>query len=617
MNKHLLRRIGLGIIDYLFLVLIFFVCFFITNDFRIKAIQISLLLAVFGEVFLKIFILVLFKNYKYLLVYRDKHDFFRLTLYSLLSNLFILGLVLIINTFYYLLPMNVLIFSLCVEMLYFLFSRLMLSIIYRVFFYKKPKKEDVKRKTLIIGAGQAGELIYNEIRHNSNLHLDVIGFLDDDKNKIGCLFCNKRVMGPILEMNSIVEAYDVTDIIIAIPSAPKEVLLEIVNRINYKNMNVMILPSMSKILSGGLEDKLRKVDISDLLGRKTIELDRSGLMDFIKGKTLLVTGGGGSIGSEICRQILQYQPSKLVIFDIYENTTYELLMEINILYEKNPLLYHPEIISLIGSVRDRARLEEVFSSYKPNIVFHAAAHKHVPLMEDSPKEAIKNNVVGTYNVCDMAQKYHADKMVLISTDKAVNPTNVMGASKRFAEMVMEAFENEQLGTHYSMVRFGNVLGSHGSVIPLFEAQIASGGPLTVTSKEINRFFMTIPEACSLVIQAGEYAKGGETFILDMGQPVKIIDLARKMIKLSGLEEGKDIEIKITGLRPGEKIYEELLLDTKKAYKTENNKIFVEKNGTNLSIGMIEDLIGKIKEVWNENKAILDLLKETEEKIKRS
>ena len=307
--------------------------------------------------------------------------------------------------------------------------------------------------------------------------------------------------------------------------------------------------------------------------------------------------------------MLDYKPKKLIIFDIYENTTYELKMELDMKYHDSE--YKPDYLCLIGSVRDQSRLEEVFSTYKPNLVFHAAAHKHVPLMEDSPYEAIKNNVKGTYNVAMMADKYGVDKMVLISTDKAVNPTNVMGATKRFCEMVLEAWNAKSEHTAYSMVRFGNVLGSNGSVIPLFRRQIEAGGPVTVTSDKINRFFMTIPEACGLVIQSGAYAAGGEKFILDMGEPVKIIDLAKNMIKLSGLELGKDINIEITGLRPGEKLYEELLLKTANATKTQNDKIYVEKTAHPFDLEQINQIIDKLVSLGHDNKGILNYLKELE------
>lgn len=384
---------------------------------------------------------------------------------------------------------------------------------------------------------------------------------------------------------------------------------EVVNIIDYKDVTVEVLPDKTKLLQSNLQANLRKVEIADLLGRSPVELDKTKLNDFINDKTVLVTGGGGSIGSEIARQILDYNPKQLIIFDIYENTTYELKTELDMKYHKSEK--KPNYLALIGSVRDVNRVEEIFKTYHPDIIFHAAAHKHVPLMEDSPYEAIKNNVRGTYNVAMMADKYKATKMVLISTDKAVNPTNVMGATKRFCEMVVEAWNKKSKNTNYSMVRFGNVLGSHGSVIPLFKKQIENGGPVTVTSAEINRFFMTIPEACGLVIQSGAYAKGGEKFILDMGQPVKIIDLAKNMIKLSGLELGKDIEIEITGLRPGEKLYEELLLKTANATKTENDKIFVEVSKHPFNLEKIEEIINHLLEIGHDNKAVLEYLQELE------
>ena len=332
------------------------------------------------------------------------------------------------------------------------------------------------------------------------------------------------------------------------------------------------MPGLNEMIDGKFSiDSIRDVDVNDLLGRETVKLDYSGIADYLQEKIVLVTGGGGSIGSELCRQIVRFNPKQLIILDIYENNAYEIQMEL----KRN----YPELnlVTLIGSVRDKVRLEHVFNQYKPQVVFHAAAHKHVPLMEDSPCEAIKNNVMGTLNVAEAASKYNVERFVLISTDKAVNPTNVMGASKRLCEMIIQAI-NKESKTDFVAVRFGNVLGSNGSVVPLFKKQIAKGGPVTLTHKEITRFFMTIPEAAQLVLQAGVYAKGGEIFVLDMGEPVKIYDLAKNLIKLSGFEPNKDIEIEVTGLRPGEKLYEELLMDEEGLKNTAHEKIFIGKPG---------------------------------------
>ena len=496
------------------------------------------------------------------------------------------------------------------EFFYLTSSRFAISIYFSHFYKRKDKQKNDKAlvNTLIIGAGSAGAMVLNEIANREN-GFKVVAFLDDSQDKIGTIINNVKVYGPIDNINEYVKRFDIEKIIVAIPTAGMARMKEIVNIIDYKNVTVEILPDKTRLLQSNISANIRKVEVADLLGRTPIELDKSRLNSFINNKVVLVTGGGGSIGSEIARQVLEYNPRLLIIFDIYENSTYELKTELDIKYRNSEI--KPEYLCLIGSVREKDRLEEIFAKYNPNIVFHAAAHKHVPLMEDSPYEAIKNNIMGTFNVAEMADKYKVEKMVLISTDKAVNPTNVMGATKRFCEMVVEAWNEHSQQTSYSMVRFGNVLGSNGSVIPLFRKQIEAGGPLTVTHPEINRFFMTIPEACGLVIQSGAYANGGEKFILDMGEPVKIVDLAKNMIKLSGLELGKDIDIEYTGLRPGEKLYEELLLKTANASKTENDKIFVEYCNNAFNLKEMKDIINHLVEISSDNGAILEYLKEIE------
>ncbi len=498
------------------------------------------------------------------------------------------------------------------DIIYLLGSRLLMWLVYdRYYNLKKRGVEANKNKvrTLIIGAGDAGSMILREIGEDKALQYQIVGFVDDSNEKIGRQINGIKIYGPIENINSIIKERKATHVIVAMPSAGRERAKEVLNLIDYKGVEVEIAPNKEKYLKKDLFSGIKKVDIADLLGRDQVELDKDKLNEFLNNKTILVTGGGGSIGSEIVRQVLEYHPHLVIIFDIYENTTYELKTELDFKYKN--VEEKPHYIALIGSVRDEARLEEVFSTYKPDIIFHAAAHKHVPLMEDSPFETIKNNIKGTYNVAKMADKYHAMKMVLISTDKAVRPTNVMGASKRFCEMVVEARNAKSEHTKYSMVRFGNVLGSHGSVIPLFKSQIKNGGPVTVTSDKITRFFMTIPEACGLVIESGAYASGGEKFILDMGEPVKIIDLAKNLIKLSGLELGKDIDIEITGLRPGEKLYEELLLETANAQKTQNDKIYVEYADHPFNLEQIEKIIAHLESIGHDNKAMLDYLKEIE------
>ena len=503
--------------------------------------------------------------------------------------------------------MHVYVVVLLLEFVYLIISRYFIMDILTRVYHKKEKQQIIKR-TLVVGAGDAGVMVYNELSR-PEFGTKVVGFVDDSKDKISTSIEGVKIYGPVENINQIVSDLAADEVIIAMPSAGMNKIKLITNMINYHDVSVKILPDKTKLLQNNIASTIRNVEIADLLGREQINLDKSKLSEFIAGKTILVTGGGGSIGSEIVRQVLEYGPKQVVIFDIYENTAYELKTELDIKYRKYD--NKPNYIVLIGSVRDEARLEEVFKKYKPNIIFHAAAHKHVPLMEDSPFEAIKNNIKGTYNVAKMADKYKAEKMVLISTDKAVRPTNVMGASKRFCEMVVEAWNEKSKNTNYSMVRFGNVLGSHGSVIPLFESQIRSGGPVTVTSEEITRFFMTIPEACGLVIESGAYANGGEKFILDMGEPVKIIDLAKNMIKLSGLELGKDIDIKITGLRPGEKLYEELLLKTAHATKTQNDKIYVEYSKNPFDLDKINEIINHLVEIGHNNSEVLEYLKELE------
>ena len=503
--------------------------------------------------------------------------------------------------------MHVYVVLILLEFVYLTVSRYLIMDFLTMFYHKKERKTEIKR-TLVIGAGDAGVMVYKELSR-PEFGTKVVGFLDDSKDKISTFIEGVKVYGPVADINKIVEKLACDEVIIAMPSVGMAKVKEITNMINYHDVSVKILPDKTKLLQSNVSSTIRSVEIADLLGRDQISLDKSKLSEFIAGKTILVTGGGGSIGSEIVRQVLEYNPKQVVIFDIYENTAYELKTELDIKYRSYD--NKPNYLVLIGSVRDQNRLDEIFKKYKPEIIFHAAAHKHVPLMEDSPFEAIKNNIKGTYNVAKMADKYKAEKMVLISTDKAVRPTNVMGASKRFCEMVVEAWNAKSKNTRYSMVRFGNVLGSHGSVIPLFESQIRSGGPLTVTSEEITRFFMTIPEACGLVIESGAYAAGGEKFILDMGEPVKIIDLAKNMIKLSGLELGKDIDIKITGLRPGEKLYEELLLKTANATKTQNDKIYVEYSKNPFELQKIDEIIAHLEEIGHNNQEVLEYLKELE------
>ena len=431
------------------------------------------------------------------------------------------------------------------------------------------RKKDYKR-VLIVGAGRAGALIIKELKNHDNLNSKPIGVIDDDESKLGARINGVPVLGDRYHIRKIVESKKIDEIIIAIPSVSKKEIRQVVEECSKTKCKLKIVPGIYELIDGQVSiKKIREVRIEDLLGREPVKVDLEEISGYVGNKVVLITGGGGSIGSELCRQIATFKPKKLLILDIYENNAYDIQNE---LLRKYPDL---QLEVLIASVRDKARLEEIFNTYSPQVVFHAAAHKHVPLMENNPQEAIKNNVFGTKNVAECAHEYGSEKFVLISTDKAVNPTNIMGATKRVAEMIIQSM-NVNSKTEFVAVRFGNVLGSNGSVIPLFKKQIDEGGPVTVTHPEVTRYFMTIPEAVQLVIEAGAMAKGGEIFVLDMGEPVKIIDLAKNLIRLSGFEPDVDMEIKVVGLRPGEKLYEELLMDEEGLSATKNDKIFVGK-----------------------------------------
>lgn len=448
-------------------------------------------------------------------------------------------------------------------------SRLVYRLYRRLVLGRSIRMDNIKR-VLIFGAGDAGAMIAKEIELHPEMSYKLVAFMDDSNEKKGRKVNGIPVLGGIEDIERVVDSKDIDEIIIAIPSAKPAIINNIYEKCCKTNCKVKILPSMSQLIDETISlQKVKDVDIEDLLGREPIRTNLEEIAKYLGGKVVLVTGGGGSIGSELCRQIASYSPQKLLILDNYENNLYDVLYELNRKYPEN------DIVPIVANIREMDRLDEIFEEYRPNIVFHAAAHKHVPLMEDHPEEAIKNNVFGTWNVAHCADKHGTERFVLISTDKAVNPTNVMGATKRIAEMIIQSL-NTRSKTEFVAVRFGNVLGSNGSVIPLFKKQIEAGGPVTVTHPDITRFFMTIPEAVQLVIQAGSMAEGGEIFVLDMGQPVKILDLAKKLIRLSGFEPYEDIDIEITGLRPGEKLYEELLLNEEGLQATKHNKIFVAK-----------------------------------------
>ncbi len=425
-------------------------------------------------------------------------------------------------------------------------------------------------RVLLVGAGAAGNMLVKEIRNSNYVSKQVVCIVDDDKSKEGSYLHGVKVLGNRQNIPELVKQYRIDEIIIAMPSAPAKEIKEILDVCKETGCELKRLPGVYQLVNGEVGiSKLKEVDVNDLLGREPVKVDLSTILNYVSGKTVLVTGGGGSIGSEICRQVAEHHPKMLVIVDIYENTTYDIQNELK---NKYPEL---NLSVLIASVRNTKRMDMIFETYRPDIVYHAAAHKHVPLMEDSPNEAVKNNVLGTWKVVQAADKWKVKRFVMISTDKAVNPTNIMGATKRICEMIIQTY-NTHSRTEFVAVRFGNVLGSNGSVIPLFKKQIEQGGPVTVTHPDIIRYFMTIPEAVSLVLQAGAYAKGGEIFVLDMGEPVKIADLARNLILLSGHKPDEDIQIVYTGLRPGEKLYEEMLMHEEGLQETENKLIHIGK-----------------------------------------
>lgn len=468
---------------------------------------------------------------------------------------------------------------------------------------KINKNQDNKANNLlIIGAGMGAREIIIAIKNNMRDKYNIVGIIDDDISKINHYILGVKVLGTRYDIPKIAKEKNVDLIFFAInkiDAISRRKILEICQETGVKTR---VLPTTEEVITKhGAMNSLRDIQIEDLLGREPVHLDNKNINSLIKNKTVLVTGGGGSIGSELCRQIVKYDPKRLVILDIYENNLYDIEMELRAEYPKLNLE------AIVASVRDKARLNNVFETYKPEIVFHAAAHKHVPLMEKSPLEAIKNNVFGTYNVVNCADEYGVEKFVLISTDKAVNPTNIMGASKRVCEMIVQA-KNKVSNTEYAAVRFGNVLGSNGSVIPLFKKQIERGGPVTVTHKDITRFFMTIPEAVQLILQAVTYAKGGEIFVLDMGEPVKIYDLAVSLIKLLGYEPNVDIPIEITGLRPGEKLYEEILMSEEGLTSTKHNKIFITEP-MSITMEELEEKLEKLKE-------LLKLEKDENSEVKR-
>lgn len=567
-NKNLLLVIvDIAIIIACYLVSIFFLSINITDDY-ITLIKELAIAVITYEIFLNIF-----QMYRNMMRYEVGKDYIKYIISAFLA-IIILSILSIAFHFKYLdLKLNILSGVLTAGMfvMYRLAGRSILARKMKKYEKKTGKKDNRKvSNLLIIGAGLGAREIIIAIQNSMRDEYNIIGIIDDNISKLNRYILGVKVIGTRYDIPKIVQEKDIDIIFFAInkiDAINRRKILEICQETGVKTR---VLPTTEEVINKqGAINSLRDVQIEDLLGRDPIQLDNKNIHSLIKGKNVLVTGGGGSIGSELCRQIIKYNPERLIILDIYENNLYDIEMELKADFPK------AHIEAVVGSVRDKARLNEVFEKYKPELVFHAAAHKHVPLMENNPLEAIKNNVFGTYNVVNCADEYRVEKFVLISTDKAVNPTNIMGASKRMCEMIVQA-KNKVSKTDYVAVRFGNVLGSNGSVIPLFKKQIEKGGPVTVTHKDITRFFMTIPEAVQLILQAVTYAKGGEIFVLDMGEPVKIYDLAVSLIKLLGYEPNVDIPIQITGLRPGEKLYEEILMEEEGLQATKHNKIFVSK-----------------------------------------
>ena len=510
----------------------------------------------------KLFIFYIFKMYTSLWRYASIEELFQVVLAVIVETM---ATVTILTAFQITIPRSIYIIAALIEISLIGGVRFAYRFLRRV---KRPKyrSRNGKKNILVIGGGEAGSLLIKEYKSNPESDSMPVAVLDDDGGKQGLEINGIKIVGKVEDFEEICDEYNIHEAVIAIPSADRDTIKRILNQSKGTNVKMRTLPSIYNLADGKVRiSEIRDVNIEDLLGREEVKLHIEDLENLITDKSILVTGGGGSIGSELCRQVCRFNPSSLNIVDVYENHAYQLEIELKKQY---PNL---DINLIIASVRDPKRLEEVFEKRKPQIVLHAAAHKHVPIMENNPKEAIKNNVGGTYNMVNVSKKYNVEKFVLVSTDKAVNPTNVMGATKRISEMIVQS-QKGKTSTEFVAVRFGNVLGSSGSVIPLFKKQIKEGGPVTITHEEIIRYFMTIPEAAQLVLQAGAIAKGGEIFILDMGKPVKILDMAKNLIHLSGFKPYKDIPIEITGLRPGEKLYEELLLDKENSIATKHEKI---------------------------------------------
>ncbi len=590
LNKH---RLGFMVIDALGISLTYLMAIVVLKFTGVAGFDyIEALIVLPIVIVIKLIFYYVFKLYHLVLVNVGLDEVVRIALVVMLTNLVIAGLTLLIPNFQFI-PEMYFPFTTMMEIALCVSPRIIKRLIRMLF----PKRYYIDgRRTLIIGASAGGKIVLNELRNNPMLFNHVIGFVDDDDQKIGNILSGYPIFGPISEINNLIDRLNIEEVIIGIANIEPKRFQEIVNLIVAKPIKIKRIPQL-KEYTNEPPKTIVDVNVEDLLSRDIVELDTSEIGDFIKNKRVMVTGAGGSIGSELVRQIVKYKPKALLMIDIYENGVYDLLTELNLEYIKSKDK-KPDITIQIASVYNYPRMKAIMAKFLPDYIFHAAAYKHVPLMEASAVEAVRTNILGTHNMCKLANKFNVKKFVLVSSDKAVRPTNVMGATKRYAEMLIQCFD-KMSETNYSAVRFGNVLGSNGSVVPLFKKQIASGGPVTVTDNNIIRFFMTIPEAVGLILQSAVYASGGEIFILDMGDPVKIIDLAEKMIMLSGLKPYIDIPIEITGLRPGEKLFEELLVDKENHIQTKNKKIFIEKleNGKDIK-EQTEELLSTFEDFDN-------------------
>ncbi len=549
--------------------------------------------------FVKILIFFSLGLYNTLWKYASIEEFFQIIVVSIIANG---ACMLILNSFDHKIIYNIAVLMIILDLVFIGGSRILYRFA-RMIKYGRLTLRSGGIRVLIVGAGDAGVGLMKELKKHPEHKYKCVGFVDDDRTKVGKRINGVKVIGTIEKTNIIVKQKKIDEIILCIVSISEKRKKEIIRDCSQSKCKVKTLPGVFEIINGKVKfNQVREVQIDDLLGREEINLNTSEICCYLKGQKVLVTGGGGSIGSELCRQIMKYSPKELIVLDIYENNVYDLQNELLRKYKDIPLTV------LIASVRDKSRINEIIGDMKPDVVFHAAAHKHVPLMESNPKAAIKNNVFGTLNVVQASDRHSVKKFVLISTDKAVNPTNIMGATKRLCEMIVQSI-NPMSKTEFVAVRFGNVLGSNGSVIPLFKKQISLGGPVTITHPNIVRYFMSIKEAAQLVLQTGSIAKGGEIFVLDMGQPVKIVDLARALIKLSGFDPDKDIDIQFVGLRPGEKLYEELLMDEEGIESTTHEKIFVGKPLNKEYNGLLVELNHLKWSLRKDNESLKNLLKQ--------